>query len=1127
MFPYAESITMMVELNRINKGKTMDRTKKRIYSWILIFVMVMVSWTPFTSSTYANNQATQSKAPTYVTTGKITATGQVNVRESFTTQSAVLGQLTTGDRYEILEAKYTSETSTEKNTIWYKIKSNQFTGYIRADFSSLWHDAYAKGKTTGKVNIRSGAGLKFEATGSIAKNTEVSVGLKVIAANGNEWYKVRHNGSFGYVSALYLSVEESIVTDQNNPDEDNTTEEATMVTSGTVSAASGVNLRESYSINSPSQGLLAKGTQFIIDEVKYTSATSTAKNTMWYKVNTGSQSGYVRADKASVWHKTYAKGVTTGSVAARAGAGVGFEKKTTVSKGTDVKIALKAIAANGKAWYKINQNGSFRYVSSLYVSLAEAPPEQPEVPDNNDTTDDPQAGETIGTVTASEGITVRSGYSSENKAVGTLAKGAQFTIEEVKYTSNNSAAKNTLWYKIKTATLSGYVRADGASLWHKASSSGVMTGNAAVRAGAGVDFEKKATAAKGTEVKVVLKAVAANGKGWYKIKYDGGFNYVSALYLSMDEADLPWDGEEEKPTNPTVVADVAEGQGTVMSKTGVTVRKSPSSSSSAVTTLPYQTVVTVMKEQFTSSSNLDKIYKWYYIKSSSVTGYVRSDAVSIKHGSYVKGNATATVNVRKGAGTGFSVSESLSKGAAVKIVLNASASNGGNWYKIYKDGAYGYVSAQYVSYDVADDQTFEEQLTAEGFPESYKVLLRQVHQVYPNWKFKSKQLAFTWADAFAKQTSNYRANTIDSGRAEPYKAVRSGTYNFTTHQYISLDGSGWVGASKATVGYYMDPRNWLVDANGEVNGSIFMFEKQSFDPAIHTESAVKRILSYTGLPSAASAYYMEAAETYDISPIYLAVKTRLELGSSSFMVDGHEFSYGGKKYSNCYNVFNIGASDSSDGSAATKGLVYAAGGSDGSGTSYGRPWNTLKKAVLGGTQFIQENYKGSTQYLPYYERFNVVGGLDAIGTYQYATSSFYASTQGQLIYQNYDELDILNEGYVFEIPVYQNMPTSLMPRPQSTGNNNCYLDSIKVSASGTTLTYGPTFSRFTSTYTVNETVPATVNSLDIVTKTNVSDAKVTITGNSLKAGENKVTIKCTSSTGIVKYYYIKVNKASS
>ncbi|MCI5688238.1 hypothetical protein AALA24_10900 [Anaerovoracaceae bacterium 42-11] len=61
-------------------------------------------------------------------------------------------------------------------------------------------------------------------------------------------------------------------------------------------------------------------------------------------------------------------------------------------------------------------------------------------------------------------------------------------------------------------------------------------------------------------------------------------------------------------------------------------------------------------------------------------------------------------------------------------------------------------------------------------------------------------------------------------------------------------------------------------------------------------------MSTTALPSTAAKYYIEAAEQtyngkkYSISPVYLALKTRLELGSCNFMINGHTFTFDGKKY---------------------------------------------------------------------------------------------------------------------------------------------------------------------------------------------------------------------------------------
>ena len=37
------------------------------------------------------------------------------------------------------------------------------------------------------------------------------------------------------------------------------------------------------------------------------------------------------------------------------------------------------------------------------------------------------------------------------------------------------------------------------------------------------------------------------------------------------------------------------------------------------------------------------------------------------------------------------------------------------------------------------DAQFEQQLAAEGFPESYKDKLRELHAKYPNWVFKAQK----------------------------------------------------------------------------------------------------------------------------------------------------------------------------------------------------------------------------------------------------------------------------------------------------------------------------------------------------------------------------------------------------
>ena len=102
---------------------------------------------------------------------------------------------------------------------------------------------------------------------------------------------------------------------------------------------------------------------------------------------------------------------------------------------------------------------------------------------------------------------------------------------------------------------------------------------------------------------------------------------------------------------------------------------------------------------------------WYKIKYGSGYGYVSKDYVTVSSSSNSNsgstsnsGSSTTTttqsgtikvsgaLNVRSGAGTGYSVIGSLSNGANVEIVETS-----GSWYKIKYGSGYGYVSKDYVT----------------------------------------------------------------------------------------------------------------------------------------------------------------------------------------------------------------------------------------------------------------------------------------------------------------------------------------------------------------------------------------------------------------------------------------------
>ena len=73
------------------------------------------------------------------------------------------------------------------------------------------------------------------------------------------------------------------------------------------------------------------------------------------------------------------------------------------------------------------------------------------------------------------------------------------------------------------------------------------------------------------------------------------------------------------------------------------------------------------------------------------------------------------------------------------------------WYHISFDDKSGYVNYKYVALLTDEDTAFEAQIA--DFPEYYKVKLRQIHKVYPNYVFQADfvDTAFTTA-----ATAQYR-----------------------------------------------------------------------------------------------------------------------------------------------------------------------------------------------------------------------------------------------------------------------------------------------------------------------------------------------------------------------------------
>lgn len=486
------------------------------------------------------------------------------------------------------------------------------------------------------------------------------------------------------------------------------------------------------------------------------------------------------------------------------------------------------------------------------------------------------------------------------------------------------------------------------------------------------------------------------------------------------------------------------------------------------------------------------------------------------------GSCTADVlNVRSGAGTGYSKTGTVSYGDSLTILSETTDSSGAKWYRISCGNVTGYVSAAYVQLTSggsqgSSDADFESYMTKQGFPESYKPYLRTLHEQHPKWIFTAQKLGVDWNTALKEECVVGR-NLVHSSALASWKSMEKGAYDFNGGYWYGLDGS-WVAASKEIIMYYMDPRNFLNDTY------IFMFENQSYNSSYQTESGVKTILADTFMsgsytcPDTKKKYtysqtFMDAAKKSGVSPYHLASRCRNEQG-----VNGAPQSLGTVKgYENYFNFFDIQAYATSTMTAAEMGCKYAKT----TNPTYLLPWTNQYKSIVGGSIFLGTGYITKGQDTLYLQKFDMVDGGNGLYYHQYMTCVFGQANEAISLKNAYSQ-DILNSAMEFKIPVYNNMPDKLCPKPTSSGDNNNYLKSLSVS--GTSIS--PKFDKFTASYTAK--VNAEVSSVTVNANPLGKSAKVSGNGKvSLKTGENTVKVTCTAASGVKRTYTIKITRKAA
>lgn len=442
----------------------------------------------------------------------------------------------------------------------------------------------------------------------------------------------------------------------------------------------------------------------------------------------------------------------------------------------------------------------------------------------------------------------------------------------------------------------------------------------------------------------------------------------------------------------------------------------------------------------------------------------------------------------------------------------------GLWYGIgfYLNGDYyrGYVTSEYVTVDKRNDYKpdadFEEYLDSQGFPDSYKDGLRQLHAQYPNWVFVADHNGKDWSDVLENQNVIGRSLTYGSAKSS-WKSVADGCYDWESGQYTQLDSGGWVQASSALVEYALDPRNFLNADN------IFMFENLSFDSSLQDESGLESMvdgtfmensshdLTYDGRNYTYITGLLLAGQESGVSPYHLASRILQEQGNSGY---GSSISGIQSGYRGYYNYYNIGAYASGGLTAVQNGLKYASRTDD----ETLRPWNTRMKSIIGGAIYLGKSYINRGQNTLYYEKFDMTGR-----GHQYMTNVLAPRSESVKSAQGYSDSNKNNIAFIFRIPVYENMPENVCEIPTGDGSPNNRLSDLYVD--GYSLT--PTFSLYKTEYSL--IVDYDTSSVYVGGSTLDSSADVSGLGyHDLSVGSNDITITVMAANGDNQDYTITV-----
>lgn len=329
----------------------------------------------------------------------------------------------------------------------------------------------------------------------------------------------------------------------------------------------------------------------------------------------------------------------------------------------------------------------------------------------------------------------------------------------------------------------------------------------------------------------------------------------------------------------------------------------------------------------------------------------------------------------------------------------------GFWYEGYvSKGTSAKAYVEKKEYLVTDEliNAFKEM----GFDDTYAIKLAKLKVSHPNWTFIPYEVNATFDEVIEGETKYIDTNLIDKTASVSLRSTEDGAYDNGVWKTFS---GGWYAASKQTVRYYVDPRNFLND------GHVFMFESLNYNNKI-TEEIVQSALNGTFMAGDTFYYndnnekvtisyskaFIENGSKYDVSALGLANKVIQEQGNNGSALSSGDDS----EYPGYYNFFNIRANGATTREIIHNGLAYAVK----------KGWNSPYASIGGGAALIH-SYNDYGQNTLYLQKFDFAGNTYYTNQYMQNIRDPYSSSYH--VYKIYVKKDLLDSDFTFVIPVFK------------------------------------------------------------------------------------------------------------